>query len=258
MPFTTDEKDNMILSRRNKNKRVKINEHTDYKKPKWEVGMTFGTMQKFKQAMIIFALVQGYDLTFNVSDISCAAWLKEDPAKFVHPYWHKEHYLKPYEGAIFPWEGERHWPQHDFPLDPSDIIIGPRRLWKNRKRDPHKDLKKPGKLSRHEKEAELQAEAQGEVWTEADRGRATGRGIRRERTATNDNARTSGATFVVDVEAVNFLSHALVEFIPPAIYEDGLGDEEIMLVDSKVATHGEEGNEVERAGGSDHGEDPDV
>jgi len=58
----------MILSRRNKKKRVKIDEHTDYEKLRWEVGMTFGTMHKFKQAVIRFALAQGYDLTFSVFD----------------------------------------------------------------------------------------------------------------------------------------------------------------------------------------------
>ncbi|KAJ8453186.1 hypothetical protein Cgig2_008070 [Carnegiea gigantea] len=67
-PPTTDEVDNMILSRRNKKKRVKIDEHTDYKKLKWKVGMTYGTMHKFKQAVIRFGLAQGYDLTFSVSN----------------------------------------------------------------------------------------------------------------------------------------------------------------------------------------------
>jgi len=81
--------------------------------------------------------------------VSCAAWLKEDPAKFVHPYLHRDHYLKSYEGAIFFYQGERHWPQHDFPLDPPPITIGPGRPKKNRRRDPHEDPKKPGKLSKH-------------------------------------------------------------------------------------------------------------
>ncbi|KAJ8444870.1 hypothetical protein Cgig2_029801 [Carnegiea gigantea] len=45
--------------------------------------------------------------------------------------------------------GERHWPQHDFPLDPPPITIGPGRLKKNRRRDPHEDPKKLGKLSKH-------------------------------------------------------------------------------------------------------------
>ncbi|KAJ8424369.1 hypothetical protein Cgig2_007818 [Carnegiea gigantea] len=71
-PPTTDEEDNMILSRRNKKKRVKIDEHIDYKKLKWKVGMTFGmtfgTIHKFKQAVIRFGLAQGYDLTFSESD----------------------------------------------------------------------------------------------------------------------------------------------------------------------------------------------
>ncbi|KAJ8426983.1 hypothetical protein Cgig2_033841 [Carnegiea gigantea] len=37
------------LRKRNKKKRVQIEEHTYYKKLKWEVGMTFGIMLKFKQ-----------------------------------------------------------------------------------------------------------------------------------------------------------------------------------------------------------------
>ncbi|KAJ8438978.1 hypothetical protein Cgig2_018889 [Carnegiea gigantea] len=68
-PPTANEKDNMVLSRRNKKKMVKINEHTDHRKLKWEVGMTFGAMHKFKPAVIRFALAQGYDMTFIVSDI---------------------------------------------------------------------------------------------------------------------------------------------------------------------------------------------
>ncbi|KAJ8448946.1 hypothetical protein Cgig2_030802 [Carnegiea gigantea] len=50
-PLTIDEKDNMILRKRDKKKRVKIDEYTDYKKLKWEVRMTFGTMHKFKQTI---------------------------------------------------------------------------------------------------------------------------------------------------------------------------------------------------------------
>ena len=57
--------------------------------------------------------------------------------------------MKSYEGAIFPCEGERHWPQHDFPLDPPDIIIFLGRPRKNTKRHPHRDPKKLGKLSKH-------------------------------------------------------------------------------------------------------------
>ena len=57
----------MTLSRRNKKKRVKIDEHADYKKLKWKVRMTYGTMHKFKQAVIRFGLAQGYDLTFSMS-----------------------------------------------------------------------------------------------------------------------------------------------------------------------------------------------
>jgi len=46
----------MILSRKNEKKRVKVDKHTNYKKLTWEVGMTFGTMQKFKQDVIRLAL----------------------------------------------------------------------------------------------------------------------------------------------------------------------------------------------------------
>ncbi|KAJ8424568.1 hypothetical protein Cgig2_020717 [Carnegiea gigantea] len=42
------------------------------------------------------------------------------------------------------------------------------------------------------------------------RGRATGRGTGRERTTTNDNASTSGATSMVNVEVVHFLSQTSV------------------------------------------------
>ncbi|KAJ8450696.1 hypothetical protein Cgig2_021168 [Carnegiea gigantea] len=116
-------------------------------------------MHKFKQDVIRFDLALGYDLTFNVSDSKrrmVRAVCRRDCKFKLYASWdkrratyvvktvnnHYEHYLKSYEGAIFPCQGERHWPQHNFPLDPPNIIIG-----LNRKRDPHEDPKKPDKLS---------------------------------------------------------------------------------------------------------------
>ena len=39
------------------------------KKLKWQVGMRFATTQIFKEAIVRFALAQGFDLNFNISDV---------------------------------------------------------------------------------------------------------------------------------------------------------------------------------------------
>ena len=41
---------------RKKEKPIKVDEHTDFKKLKWQVGMTCGTVQGFKDAISRFAI----------------------------------------------------------------------------------------------------------------------------------------------------------------------------------------------------------
>ncbi|KAJ8421056.1 hypothetical protein Cgig2_009672 [Carnegiea gigantea] len=44
---------------RKKEKPIKVDEHTDFKKLKWQVGMTFGTVQGFKDVISSFSVSQG-------------------------------------------------------------------------------------------------------------------------------------------------------------------------------------------------------
>ena len=53
---------------RKKEKPIKVDEHTDFKKLKWQVGMTFRTVQGFKDVISSFAIAQGYDLKIGISD----------------------------------------------------------------------------------------------------------------------------------------------------------------------------------------------
>jgi len=75
--------------------------------------------------------------------------LKKDAKIFLHPYFKKEMYLKAYEGAIRSYLGEKHWPQKKMPLNPPKVKVMPRRTRKKRRKDPHKDPKKLGKLTHH-------------------------------------------------------------------------------------------------------------
>jgi len=45
-----------------------MDETINFKPLEWQVGMTFSSIEKFKQSVIKYALVQGYDLKFNVSN----------------------------------------------------------------------------------------------------------------------------------------------------------------------------------------------
>ncbi|KAK9072120.1 hypothetical protein SSX86_008552 [Deinandra increscens subsp. villosa] len=69
--------------------------------------------------------------------------------EFVHEYYTKEMYMKAYEFTIPPLPSEKFWPRVDLPLDPPPIKVQLGRPKKNRKKDPHEDPKKPGKLSKH-------------------------------------------------------------------------------------------------------------
>ncbi|CAH9134895.1 unnamed protein product [Cuscuta epithymum] len=81
--------------------------------------------------------------------IACMFFLHHAPEEYVHDYYKKDTYMKAYNGFIPPCSGERHWPRKELPLDPPPIKIGPGRPRKNRRKDPHEDPKRPGKLTKH-------------------------------------------------------------------------------------------------------------
>ncbi|KAK1411785.1 hypothetical protein QVD17_32525 [Tagetes erecta] len=92
-----------------------------------------------------------WDLTGIPCYHVCAVtgFLHKPVEDFVHFYYTKEMYMKSYEFSIPPLPSERYWPVVDYPLDPPPIKIGPGRPKKNRKKDPHEDPKRPGKLTKH-------------------------------------------------------------------------------------------------------------
>ncbi|KAJ8429987.1 hypothetical protein Cgig2_032825 [Carnegiea gigantea] len=55
---------------RKKEKPVKVDERTDFEKFTWQVRMTFGTVQGFKDAISRFAIAPEYDITMGISDHS--------------------------------------------------------------------------------------------------------------------------------------------------------------------------------------------
>ncbi|CAH9086930.1 unnamed protein product [Cuscuta europaea] len=81
--------------------------------------------------------------------VACMFFLHHVPEDYVDKYYKKETYMKIYSGCIPPCPGERYWPRKEAELDPPPIKIGPGRPRKNRRKDPHEDPKKPGKLTKH-------------------------------------------------------------------------------------------------------------
>ncbi|XP_022030248.1 uncharacterized protein LOC110931151 [Helianthus annuus] len=78
-----------------------------------------------------------------------AGFLHKNAEDYVDPCYHKETYMRTYEYSIPPLPSEKFWPKVDYPMDPPPIKKAPGRPKKNRKRDPHEDPKKPGKLIKH-------------------------------------------------------------------------------------------------------------
>ncbi|KAJ8429466.1 hypothetical protein Cgig2_015318 [Carnegiea gigantea] len=54
-----------------------------------------------------------------------------------------------YIGSISPCAEERHWPEKDMPLQPPPVKVGSGRPKRSRRKDPHEDPKKAGRLTRH-------------------------------------------------------------------------------------------------------------
>ncbi|KAD4981818.1 hypothetical protein E3N88_18489 [Mikania micrantha] len=78
-----------------------------------------------------------------------AGFLGKNAEEFVDECYHKETYMKSYEWTIPPLPSEKYWPVVNCPLNPPPIKVAPGRPKKNRKRDPHEDPKKPGRLTKH-------------------------------------------------------------------------------------------------------------
>ena len=53
-PGESDEEDNIFWMR--KQRAPRVDDNTNFKKLKWQVGMCFATVQKFKVAIVRFAL----------------------------------------------------------------------------------------------------------------------------------------------------------------------------------------------------------
>ncbi|XP_057251346.1 uncharacterized protein LOC125491532 [Beta vulgaris subsp. vulgaris] len=81
--------------------------------------------------------------------VACIFFLHQEAESYVHEWYKKETHLLSYSSAIPPCVGERHWPRVELLIDPPPIKVGPGRPRKNRRKDPHEDPKKPGKLTKH-------------------------------------------------------------------------------------------------------------
>ncbi|KAH9623671.1 hypothetical protein KSS87_000247 [Heliosperma pusillum] len=81
--------------------------------------------------------------------IACIYFKGLEVEPFVDECYLRVTNLKAYSKTIKPCVGERHWPIVDMELDPPQIKIGPRRPTKNRRKEPHEDPKKPGRLTKH-------------------------------------------------------------------------------------------------------------
>ncbi|XP_076941283.1 uncharacterized protein LOC143610783 [Bidens hawaiensis] len=92
---------------------------------------------------------------WDLSGIPCkhvcavAGFIGSNSEQFVHEIYLKEQYLKSYVFTIPPLPSAKYWPSVDYPLDPPPVKAMPGRPKKNRKKDPHEDPKRPGKLTKH-------------------------------------------------------------------------------------------------------------
>ncbi|XP_010682513.2 uncharacterized protein LOC104897351 [Beta vulgaris subsp. vulgaris] len=72
-----------------------------------------------------------------------------DAEDFVDLVYTRENYLRSYDGSIPPLVSERHWPLVTSPLIAPPIKVGPGRPRICRRKDPHENPKKPGRLTKH-------------------------------------------------------------------------------------------------------------
>ncbi|KAK9075525.1 hypothetical protein SSX86_003849 [Deinandra increscens subsp. villosa] len=92
-----------------------------------------------------------WDLTGIPCKHVCAAvsFKREQVEDYVAKCFTKDFYMKAYEYTIPPLPSQKFWPNIECPLDPPPIKVQPGRPKKNRRRDPHEDPKKSGKLTKH-------------------------------------------------------------------------------------------------------------
>ncbi|XP_074278342.1 uncharacterized protein LOC141601934 [Silene latifolia] len=69
--------------------------------------------------------------------------------EYVDDMYKKDAYLRAYGGSIAPCPSQRHWPKVILTLNPPPIKVGPGRPRKKKRRDPHEDPKRSGKLTKH-------------------------------------------------------------------------------------------------------------
>lgn len=81
--------------------------------------------------------------------IACIFYKHEEAEKYIDMCYGRQAYLDMYSGTINSIPGERYWPKVDMPLDPPPVKVGVGRPRRNRRKTPHEDPKKPGKLTRH-------------------------------------------------------------------------------------------------------------
>ncbi|XP_048492961.2 uncharacterized protein LOC125493548 [Beta vulgaris subsp. vulgaris] len=74
---------------------------------------------------------------------------REDDEDFVDPVYTRENYLRSYAGSIPSLVSERHCPLVTSPLIPPPIKVGHGRPKISRRKDPHENPKKPGRLTKH-------------------------------------------------------------------------------------------------------------
>ncbi|KAK9048549.1 hypothetical protein SSX86_032486, partial [Deinandra increscens subsp. villosa] len=92
-----------------------------------------------------------WDLTGIPCFHACAVFgfLGKPSENYVNKFYSKEMYMKAYKYSIPPLPSPKFWPPVDFPLEPPPIKNMPGRPKKNRRKDPHEDPKKKGRLTKH-------------------------------------------------------------------------------------------------------------
>ena len=71
-----------------------------------------------------------------VHAICCIVKIRADVLDFVHPYYHKETFLKVYEGNVNPMPGEDQWEKtNNPPLEPPSLVVQPGRPKKLRRKE---------------------------------------------------------------------------------------------------------------------------
>ncbi|KAL2930882.1 E3 ubiquitin-protein ligase TTC3 [Bienertia sinuspersici] len=68
LQFADEADDHCIRTRKEKKKSVVVNSQTDFSKFKWSVGIRFANRHEFRECVVRYAVAQGRNLTWVVSD----------------------------------------------------------------------------------------------------------------------------------------------------------------------------------------------